>query len=148
MTIRTAGPSLLLASLLVACGGPTEPSVPFSLTIDGPAASVGVWVQPREFWFLSCAASLTAEATGDGSAVWVSGEVRVLDPTHGVIRFELGAADLVDIWGTSRIDGGESLSGAFVGRATDEYQQTTTLRYALESGEVRSVSHTSTCRAP
>lgn len=138
-----------IGSVPMACGSPTASDhQPFALSLTGPEAGIGAWVQSEGFTFLGCGVPLTATAKGDGYADWTSGEKITDDPEFGPIHNDLSAADLVDAWGSSRIQGGAEEEAIFNVYGTDSFHVTIRLRYTLDSGETRTSERAFTCTAP
>jgi hypothetical protein len=140
--------ALTALALVIGCDTGTEPREPFRLQATGPSTGSGTWFEQGGFWFLTCAFELEAAATGDGYATWSSGESVTYDPKFGPTPRSYSAEDLVDLWGSSRITGGETRAARIQGVGTDSYRQSIQIRYALQNGEVRSFTHVFDCSAP
>lgn len=80
------------------------------LELDGPLSSLGSYRFYDGVRLLECDIRLTALAHGEsGSAVWVEAVVDLFDLSTGryLASDYLMALDLAQIWGASRIEGGE-----------------------------------------
>lgn len=137
-------------AVLAACGDSgTEPQ-PFALSVSGPVFSVGRWIAAPigTSQVLECQVQFQVSATGGGEAQWAGASVVRMDPRFGALAQEWAPLDMVDMFGSSLIRGGQTQTGGLYLVATNSFRTTVTLRYLLDSGEVRSASYTHDCNAP
>ena len=133
----------ILALALAGCDSGTEPEPdPFTLSITAPSTVSGQAATRNNTTVHLCSAEVTARASGgddrEDYAVWDSGEMTWTDLATGstTARWTMSEVDLVDFWGSARIDSGESQRAEWEWWGTGPFRVQITMRYEVGwSGE-------------
>lgn len=148
--------SVLLGSVLVACGGdsPTEPPPPpppLTVTITGPSELESEFQEESDLWRCDYVITASAEGGNDGDAAVWQGSTAVWQADGETFHTqEESAAQLADFFGSDRLVTGESQTpdGWFVHSDRVPFDFTETFSYEVPSGEVKTVEYSFTCLEP